>query len=77
MRLSLLSNGYYSDSICDAAPMIFRAAPKARGAAHFAALLRGVMVLAVFAVTFGLTFLEESRMGQGLEAEAAEARAVR
>lgn len=62
MRLSLLSNGYLSDSIDDAGPMSVAARAPGEASQHFPALCRGVAVLIVLTLTAGLTVLQESRM---------------
>ena len=57
MRLSVLSDGYVSDSMNDAGPALPEHAGRAAGAIHFAALCRGVVVLVALAVPVGLTVL--------------------
>lgn len=68
MRLSVLSNGYVSDSIDDAGPMIVAARGPSEVSQHFPALCRGVAVLIVLTLTAGLTVLQESRVDSRYDA---------
>jgi hypothetical protein len=77
MRLRLLSTGYISDRVCVAPVVMPAGRTRDADAGHFSALLRGVMVLVVFALTFGLTMLQETRAGEGLEADTAPVAAPR
>jgi hypothetical protein len=71
MRLSLLSNGYLSDSIDDAGPITVAPRPPGEASLHFPALCRGVVVLIVLTLTVGLTVLQESRIDPSFDASGA------
>ena len=57
MRLSLLSDGYLSDSMNDAGPGPMEQAGRPGDAVHFAALCRGIAVLIALALPIGLTLV--------------------
>jgi len=71
MHLSLLSNGYLSDSIDDAGPMNVAARGPTELSQHFPALCRGVAVLIVLTLTAGLTVLQESHVDSTSDASRA------
>jgi hypothetical protein len=77
MRLSVLSNGYLSDSIGDAGPISVPARPSHEPSLHFPALCRGIVVMIVMTVTVGLTIFETSRFDPSLDADGAADVALR
>jgi hypothetical protein len=56
MHLSLLSDGYVSDSFDDARPIVV-AQRRPPTSIHFVALCRGIVVLLALAMPVGLTLL--------------------
>lgn len=60
MHLSLLSEGYVSDSFNDAGPIVMARRATTPPALHFVALCRGLIVLLALALPVGITLLAKT-----------------